>query len=221
MSTSSNAADSQENGQKPALAEGEKDAMASLAEAFKQAGAMAAEDHSTEGQLEALEAKIAEYHDAALRGAAELENTRKRAEREKQEASKYAISGFARDLVSVYENLSRASGSIPLESRATDTHLNTLATGVDMTLGELARVFEKHQIQRIDPAGQPFDHNFHQAMMKIETADYPEGTVVQVMQAAYVMHDRLLQPAFVGVATAPSASTAAAGGASHHVDTKA
>ena len=220
MSTSSQATDSLENGQKPTVATGEMDAMASLAEAFKQASSAEAEDNSPEARIEELEAKAAEYHDAALRTAAELENTRKRAEREKQEASKYAISGFARDLVSVYENLSRASGSIPLDARATDANLNTLATGVDMTLAELARVFERHHIQRIDPAGQQFDHNFHQAMMKIETPDHPEGTVVQVMQAAYVLHDRLLQPAFVGVATAP-ASSPVSGGTVHHVDTQA
>jgi molecular chaperone GrpE len=192
---------------------GEAEAMAALAEAFK----LQHETPSLEDRVVELEAKAAEYHDAALRAAAELENTRKRAERDRLEASKYAVAGFARDLVSVYENLSRASASIPAEARATDANLNTLALGVEMTLGELSRAFEKHHIQRLDPMGEMFDHNFHQAMMKMETTDHPAGTVVQVMQAAYVLHDRLLQPAFVGVATAPASSATVV----HHVDTQA
>jgi molecular chaperone GrpE len=94
-----------------------------------------------------------------------------------------------------------------------------------MTLAELTRVFEKHQIRRIDPMGEAFDHNFHQAMRKVETTEYPAGTVVQVMQAAYVLHDRLLQPAFVAVATAPASAPVSQGnpsdGTAQHVDTHA
>ena len=93
--------------------------------------------------------------------------------------------------------------------------------GVDLTLNELKRVFEKHHIKRIDPTGQMFDHNYHQAMMKIETADHPEGTVVQMLQAAYVLHDRLLQPAFVGVATSPSSPNSSSDDTHRHVDTQA
>jgi molecular chaperone GrpE len=201
--------------------DGEMDAMASMMEALKQATSMMTPEATLEARIAEVEKQSAEYRDQALRTAAELENTRKRAEREKQEANKFAITNFAKDLVSVFENLSRASASISAEARATDATINNLAMGVELTLNELSRVFDKYQIQRIDPMGEPFDHNFHQAMMKIETNEHPEGTVVQVLQAAYVLHDRLLQPAFVGVATTPASSASPTQGASHHVDTQA
>jgi molecular chaperone GrpE len=204
-------------------ATGEAEAFAALAAAIKQASA---EDPvNVETALDTPEPDYqvlaAEYKDQSLRLAAELENTRRRADREKQEANKYAVTNFARDLVSVYENLTRASGSITAQARAADAHLETLAVGVEMTLGELTRVFEKHHIRRLDPMGEPFDHNFHQAMRKVETTEHPAGTVVQVMQAAYVLHDRLLQPAFVAVATAPAVQGTSSNGTPQHVDTQA
>lgn len=137
--------------------------------------------------------------DQWLRAVAETENVRKRAERDQQEMSKFAVSGFARDMVSVLENLIRASESIPKEERKENQLLNTLAEGVDLTLNELLSIFERHKIKRIDPMGEKFDHNYHQAVAQVETADSPPGTVVQVVQAGYILHDRLLRPAMVAV----------------------
>jgi molecular chaperone GrpE len=150
--------------------------------------------------LEEKEAEIAVLKDQALRALAETENTRRRAERELQDMSKYAVTGFARDLVSVLENLQRALDSIPAEMKETQPAVANLAVGVEMTLKELLAAFNKQSIQRIDPMGQKFDHNFHQAVAQIDTPDAPAGTVVQVLQAGYVIHDRLLRPAMVGVA---------------------
>jgi molecular chaperone GrpE len=164
--------------------------------------------------LEEKEKEIAALKDQGLRALAEVENTRRRAERELADMSKYAVTGFARELVSVLENLQRAVDSIPADLKEKEMPVANLATGVEMTLGELLGVFGKHGIQRIDPMGQKFDHNFHQAVAQIETPDAAPGTVVQVLQAGYVIHDRLLRPAMVGVA-------AAGGSATQKVDTSA
>jgi len=155
--------------------------------------------------IEEKEKEIASLKDQALRALAEAENTRRRAERELADMSKYAVTGFARDLVSVLENLQRAVDSIPAELKESQPAVANLAVGVDMTLKELLGVFARQGIQRIDPIGQKFDHNFHQAVAQMEVPDAEAGTVVQVLQAGYVIHDRLLRPAMVGVAAAGSA----------------
>lgn len=148
----------------------------------------------------ALQAEVARLKDQLLRAAAELENTRKRMQRDQEETAKYAITGFARDLVAVIENLQRASEAVPKDALTKDPFLKTLSEGVEMTQRELLNIFQRHGIKRIDPIGEKFDHNFHQAVAQIETPDKPPGTVVQVLQAGYVIHDRLLRPAMVGVA---------------------
>ncbi len=155
--------------------------------------------------IEEKEKEIVSLKDQALRALAEAENTRRRAERELADMSKYAVTGFARDLVSVLENLQRAVDSIPAELKESQPAVANLAVGVDMTLKELLGVFARQGIQRIDPIGQKFDHNFHQAVAQMEVPDAEAGTVVQVLQAGYVIHDRLLRPAMVGVAAAGSA----------------
>lgn len=155
--------------------------------------------------IEEKEKEIASLKDQALRALAEAENTRRRAERELADMSKYAVTGFARDLVSVLENLQRAVDSIPAELKESQPAVANLAVGIDMTLKELLGVFARQGIQRIDPIGQKFDHNFHQAVAQMEVPDAEAGTVVQVLQAGYVIHDRLLRPAMVGVAAAGSA----------------
>lgn len=162
--------------------------------------------------LDEKDKEIAALKDQALRGLAEAENTRRRAERELGDMSKYAVTGFARDLVSVIENLQRAVESISPELKEAQPAVGNLAVGVEMTLKELLGVFERNGIKRIDPLGQKFDHNLHQAVAQVETPDAEPGTVVQVLQAGYVIHDRLLRPAMVGVA---------AGGAQKQVDTTA
>ena len=158
-----------------------------------------AEGSSPETRAADLEAELAEYKDRLLRALAETENVRRRAQREREDASKYAIAGFAKDLLSAADNLRRALESLP-ESEAKDERTRSLLAGVAATERELLGVFERHGIKRIDPKGEVFDHNFHQAIFETERPDQPSGSVVEVLQPGYVLHDRLLRPAMVGVA---------------------
>jgi len=147
-----------------------------------------------------LQNEIAGLKDQLLRAVAETENVRRRAEREREEMAKYAVAGFARDVLTVADNLARALESVPEEAREADERLRNLCDGVEMTRRELDAILERHKIHRIEPMGQPFDHNYHQAMFEVEDTDAPPGTVVNVMQSGYLLHDRLLRPAMVGVA---------------------
>ena len=158
-----------------------------------------AAEPSPETRVTELEAELAEYKDRLLRALAETENVRRRAQREREDASKYAIAGFAKDLLSAADNLRRALESLP-ESEAKDERTRSLLAGVAATERELLGVFERHGIKRIDPKGEVFDHNFHQAIFEAERPDAPAGTVIEVLQPGYVLHDRLLRPAMVGVA---------------------
>ncbi len=158
-----------------------------------------AEELSPESRATELEAELAEYKDRLLRALAETENVRRRAQREREDASKYAIAGFAKDLLSAADNLRRALESLP-ESEAKDKRTRSLLAGVAATERELLGVFERHGIKRIDPKGEGFDHNFHQAIFETERPDQPSGSVVEVLQPGYVIHDRLLRPAMVGIA---------------------
>jgi molecular chaperone GrpE len=158
-----------------------------------------ANESSPETRSTELEAELAEYKDRLLRALAETENVRRRAQREREDASKYAIAGFAKDLLSAADNLRRALESLP-ESEAKDERTRSLLAGVAATERELLGVFERYGIKRIDPRGEAFDHNFHQAIFEVERPDQPSGSVVEVLQPGYVLHDRLLRPAMVGVA---------------------
>ncbi len=140
--------------------------------------------------------------DQLFRAMAETENIRKRADREVQDARKYGVTSFARDLVSVLENLQLALMNIPAEDRKNDEKLATLAEGVEMTASELLRAFQNHGIVRISPLGEKFDHHFHQAVAQVEDTSKEAGTITQVLQAGYIIHDRLLRPAMVTVAKA-------------------
>lgn len=161
--------------------------------------------------------QLAEMKDQTLRTMAEMENVRARARRDVEESSKYAVAGFARDVISVLENLYRAAASVPPQVRTESPLLNTLGQGIDMTLSEFLNVIQRHGIKRLDPQGEMFDHNFHQAVAQIDSAEHPPGTILQVLQAGYVLHDRLLRAAMVGVSKAPSQPT----DAPQQVDTKA
>ena len=145
------------------------------------------------------EAEAAEYKDRALRALAEVENIRRRAEREREDTAKYAVSNFAKDLLSAVDNLGRALASVP-EDQIRDDVVRNLLAGVAATERELVGALEKHGIRRVDPKGERFDHNLHQAIFEAENTGQPAGTVVQVLQPGYVIHDRLLRPAMVGVA---------------------
>ncbi len=157
---------------------------------------------------EILNAQIADLKDQLLRAVAETENVRRRAQRDVEEAGKYALTSFSREIVTVCDNLWRAAEAIPTEARQGNDLLATIAQGVDMTLKELLNVLERFNVKRIDPIGQSFDHNLHQAVVQITHPDAEPGTILQVMQAGYTLHGRLLRPAMVGVAKRPEAPTA-------------
>lgn len=152
-------------------------------------------------RIAALEAETAQLKDQLLRTLAEAENARRRAERERQDVQKYAVAGFARDMVAVADNLRRALDSVPTEALTGNPALQALAEGVDLTEREALAAFERHGLKRIEPTvGDKFDPNWHQAMFEVEDAERPTGTIVQVLQTGYQIHDRLLRAAMVGVA---------------------
>jgi molecular chaperone GrpE len=154
---------------------------------------------SLEEQLVAAKAEAAGNKDKALRAMAEAENVRRRLQRERDDAVKYGISNFAKDLLSAADNLHRAISSLP-EAQVTDEAAKSLLAGVAATERELLAALEKHGVRRLDPKGERFDHNFHQAIFEAESTGQPAGTIVEVLQPGYVLHDRLLRPAMVGVA---------------------
>jgi molecular chaperone GrpE len=179
------------------------DTVPAAGETADEAGAPAAGDE--------LAAELEVTKERLLRALAETENLRRRAAREVEEAHKYAITGFARELLEVADNLSRALDSIPPRAREEIDFVRNLADGVAITEKSLLASFERHQIAKVEPElGSRFDHNRHQAMLEIETAEHAPGTVAQVMQPGYVIADRLLRPALVGVARAPRADADAA-----------
>jgi molecular chaperone GrpE len=147
-----------------------------------------------------LEARIAELTDRMLRAHAEMDNLRKRTERDKEDMAKYAITKFAREVLGVGDNLQRAIAAVPAGAAEEDPALKALVEGVSMTEREFLNVLDRHGIKRIDPAGEPFNPHQHQAMTEIENPDVAPGTVVQVFQPGYILEDRVLRPAMVVVA---------------------
>src|SRR4029453_1040611 len=121
------------------------------------------------------------------------ENCAPRLQRERDDALKYAISGFAKDLLPVADNLRRALAAIPQEALDNDEALRNLATGVEMTERLLLAAFERHNLKRIEPLGEKFDSNLHQAMYEVPDSGQPAGTIVQVLEAGYLLHDRLVR----------------------------
>jgi molecular chaperone GrpE len=152
--------------------------------------------------------EIVKLKDMYLRAVAETENVRNRARRENEDMAKFAITKFARDMVALVETLARAAASVTPEARSSSDTLKQVGDGLDMTMQELLSIFERHGIKRINPEGEKFDHNFHQAVAQVENADHPPGTVLQVLQAGYALHDRLLRPAMVTVSTQANAPKA-------------
>ena len=137
--------------------------------------------------------------DQMMRLAADMENLRKRTAREMQDAKAYAVTNFARDMLSVSDNLRRALDAIPADALAEDTGLKALAEGVEMTERAMLNALERHGVTQLSPEGQKFDPNFHQAIFEIPNPDVPNNTVVQVMQTGFAIGDRVLRPAMVGV----------------------
>jgi molecular chaperone GrpE len=148
-----------------------------------------------------LEAETTDLKDKLLRILADMENLRRRTEREVADARAYAVTNFARDMLNVADNIRRGVESVPAEARAeADGALKALIEGVELTERDLLKTLERHGVRRLDPQGQKFDPNLHQAMFEVPNPDVPNGTVVQVVQTGYVIGDRVLRPALVGVA---------------------
>ena len=150
--------------------------------------------------IAALRAEAAELKDRLLRAHAEVENIRKRSEREKEETAKYAVTRFARDIVNVGDNFQRAIDAVPAGAAEQDAALKSFLEGVTMTERELLNVLERYGIKRVQPINEPFNPHLHQAVMEIQRTDVPAGTVVQIFQAGFTIEDRVLRPAMVAVA---------------------
>ena len=156
-------------------------------------------EDTTKEPLEALEEQVSELKDQLLRSVAELDNYRKRAEREKEQLRKFGIANFAKDLLSAADNLRRAVESGPSDLEGADESVKNLIVGVEMTEKELLNAFEKNRVRKIDPVGEKFDYNFHQAMFEVESDKEEPGVVMQVLQPGYAIEDRVLRAAMVGV----------------------
>jgi molecular chaperone GrpE len=151
--------------------------------------------------LELARAEAADYRDRYLRLAAEMDNLRRRTARDVKDAKSYSVAGFARDMLAVSDNLRRALDAIPADARAAgDAGFTALVEGVEMTERAMLSALERHGVQKLEPVGQKFDPNFHQAMFEVPNPEVPNNTVVQVVQAGYTIGERVLRPAMVGVA---------------------
>jgi molecular chaperone GrpE len=166
---------------------------------------------SAEKRIAELEKQLAEMKDRALREMAEAENTRRRAQKDRDDTAKYAVANFAKEMLSISDNFSRALEAAPTENL--DPAVKNLIVGIDATERQLLATLERFGIKKIDPLGQLFDPHFHRVMMEVDAPDKPPGTVVQVLQAGYTIHDRLLREALVAVAKGGPVDT--------HVDTSA
>jgi molecular chaperone GrpE len=155
--------------------------------------------------------EAAEFKDKLLRTLAEMENLRKRTEREVLDARLYGIAGFARDVLAVADNMHRALDAIGLELReSTDAKVKALIEGVELTERELLKILEKNGVKKFSPQGEKFDPNVHQAMYEVPTSDLPPGQVAEVIQAGYMIGDRVLRPAMVAVSKADQKTPASA-----------
>ena len=158
-------------------------------------------------ELVQAKAEAAQLKDQLLRALAESENTRRRSQREREESARFAAAPLARDIVQVADNLARALAAVPAEALAKDEALKNLVDGIAATERQFLAALERHNIKRIDPLGEKFDAHLHQAMFELPSTGQPAGTVVQVLQPGYVLHDRLLRPALVGVAKGDGAAS--------------
>jgi molecular chaperone GrpE len=157
---------------------------------------------TSEDIIEKLNEEISSLKDQRLRAIAELENFRKRAEKDQSDALKYGISNFAKEIINISDNIERAQSSIPEEAKNNET-IKPVIEGIDLIAQSVVTTFEKIGIKKIESFNEKFDHNLHQAMMEIENDDLEPGTIVQELIPGYTLHDRLLRPAMVGVSKKP------------------
>jgi molecular chaperone GrpE len=165
-------------------------------------GAEAPEEATTADAVAELERELEEVRQTVLYAQAETQNVRRRLEQEKLNAAQYAATGFARDMLSVKDNLERALAAIPADLRE-DERMKALVAGIEATGRELDNAFQRHGIARIEAMGKPLDPHLHQAMIEVPSDEAEPGTIVQEMQAGYTIKERLLRPALVGVAKKP------------------
>lgn len=149
--------------------------------------------------LALAEAEKADLRDKLLRALADVENIRRRTDREIADARAYAVTGFARDMLNVADNIRRALESVPEEARADDSPTKALIEGIELTERDLLKTLERHGVRLLEPVNQKFDPNLHQAMFEVPNPEVPNGTVVQVVQSGYTIGERVLRPALVGV----------------------
>ncbi len=165
-------------------------------------GAKISEAHNVVGDASPAnpdaDTQLKEMKDQLLRALADAENTRRRAQKERDDTAKYAVSNFARDILNVSDNFQRALDATPKD--ASDPALKNLITGIEATERQLQATLDRFGVKKMEPLGQPFDPNFHRVMLEVDTADAAPGTVVQILQPGYVIHDRLLREALVAVA---------------------
>lgn len=177
----------------------------------------AADEPAPSAWAKTAEAEIAELKDKLLRALAENENLIRRAKRDREDTAKYAAANFARDMLTIADNLRRALAVVPEAMRSGDENTRAFVEGVELTGRELQSALERHGIRRISPLGEKFNHDLHEALFEVPTGDAAPGTVVQVLEDGYVIHDRLLRAARVGVAKA----LPEAGDGTQRVDTTA
>jgi len=157
-----------------------------------------AEEISPEELIEKLNEEITDLKDQRLRAIADLENFRKRAEKDQSDALKYGISNFAKEIINIRDNIERAQSSISEDAKNNEA-IKSVIEGIDLIAQSVVSTFEKIGIKKIESLNEKYDHNLHQAMMEIENDDLEPGTIVQELIPGYTLHDRLLRPAMVGV----------------------
>jgi molecular chaperone GrpE len=186
-------------------------------EAAEQGVEPARTDRDAYAVIEALNAENSQLKDRVLRTLAEMENLRRRTEREVSDARVYGVTSMARDMLTVVDNLSRALEHLPAEARSNaDPAIQSMIEGVELTARDLEAALSRHGVKKLDPEGQRFDPHFHQAIFEAPDETVPAGTVSQVVQSGWTIGDRVLRPAMVGVSrggpkTAPGAEPAASG----------
>lgn len=178
-----------------------------------EANSAAAPADLTAARIRALEAEVADAKDKMMRALADAENTRRRSVKDKEDIAKYAVSSFAKDLLDFSDNFHRALAAIPAEQHD-DERIASVITGLEAMDANLLKTFEKHGIRKIEPLDEPFNPNFHEVMFEAPTPGKPAGIVIQVVEAGYVLNDRLLRAAKVGVSKGGL-------GSDHQVDQKA
>lgn len=149
-------------------------------------------------RIKQLEAEVADAKDKMMRALADAENTRRRSVKDKEDIAKYAVSSFAKDLLDFSDNFHRALAAIPAEMHE-DPRIASIIDGLEAMDANLLKSFEKHGIKKIEPIGEPFNPNFHEVMFEAPTPGQPAGLVIQVIEAGYVLNDRLLRAAKVGI----------------------